>query len=185
MSTWWDKNFEMIKFRNWLGGVNADSRKALFNIVKDYKSVLDCACGICLDWEKYKKEKLDIKYTGVDNCKGLVDEAVGRGIDVVEGDITDLPFGDNSFEIVTGRHILEHLPKFEDAINEMHRVAEKEVVIIFFLPPGEKEHIGKDKNLDNQVHLNTYSKKKIDDFLGDIRHEWIPIKNEMILRIYK
>ena len=186
MNTWWDRNFKEERFRNYLGGVEADSRVALSNIISGYKSVLDCACGICLDWEKYKKEKIEIEYTGIDNCGGLIEEAQERGINAIVGNIEDLPFEDNSFEVVTGRHILEHLPGFEKAIKEMYRVAQKEVIIIFFLPPTKEEKIGKAANLNNEVHLNTYSKQKIDNFISKFaKYEWKKVKREVILRIFK
>jgi len=180
---WWDKNYQRPDFRGWLGGVDATSRSIVVNIAKNYESVLDCACGICLDWDRYQKENIKIQYTGLDACNGLVKEACERGINVVEGSIEKIPFKDSSFDIVTARHILEHLSDFKKALREMARVARHEVVVVFFLPP-DKENIGTDPRLGSEVHLNTYSKAKVERLAKQLgSFEWIPVENEVILKI--
>ncbi len=102
---WWDKNYKRSDFRGWIAQDSNSTRKRLAELVKPYGSVLDCACGTCMDYFEYKSQGIPIKYKGVDFCEGLVEEAKEKGIDCVHGSIEELPFKDKSFDIVTARHI--------------------------------------------------------------------------------
>lgn len=184
--SWWDRNYKLGQFRSWLTNEGSFSRSILTDLVRGYDSVLDCACGTCLDYFEYKKKLIPVKYKGVDSCQGLVDEAKTFGIDCDLGSIEDLPYKDSSFDIVTARHILEHLDYYEKAISEMCRVAKYEVAIIFFLPPQEIEVLEKDANLNYEVNVNKYSKAKVEEFarmFGEV--EWISVGSEVILKIKK
>jgi ubiquinone/menaquinone biosynthesis C-methylase UbiE len=184
--SWWDDNYTRSDFRSWLTSEGSFSRSILTDLVRGYDSVLDCACGTCLDYFEYKKKLIPVKYKGIDSCQGLVDEAKTFGIDCDLGSIETLPYKDKSFDIVTARHILEHLDYYEKAISEMCRVARYEVAIIFFLPPQEVEVLEKDSNLNFEVNVNKYSKAKLEEFarmFGSI--EWVTVGSEVILRIIK
>ncbi len=184
--SWWDDNYTRSDFRSWLTSEGSFSRSILTDLVRGYDSVLDCACGTCLDYFEYKKKLIPVKYKGIDSCQGLVDEAKTFGIDCDLGSIEALPYKDKSFDIVTARHILEHLDYYEKAISEMCRVARYEVAIIFFLPPQEVEVLEKDSNLNFEVNVNKYSKAKLEEFarmFGSI--EWVTVGSEVILRITK
>lgn len=184
--SWWDDNFTRGDFRSWLTNEGSFSRSILTDLVRGYNSVLDCACGTCLDYFEYKKKLIPVKYKGIDSCKGLVEEAKTFGIDCDLGDIEALPYEDGSFDIVTARHILEHLDYYERALSEMCRVARYEVVVVFFLPPQEPEVLERDGALNMAVSVNKYSKSKVEQFamqFGEV--EWVSVGNEVILRIKK
>ena len=184
--SWWDDNYTRSDFRSWLTNEGSFSRSILTDLVRGYSSVLDCACGTCLDYFEYKKKLIPVKYKGIDSCKGLVDEARTFGIDCDLGDIESLPYKDKSFDIVTARHILEHLDYYEKALSEMCRVAKYEVAVIFFLPPQEQEVLEKDPALKLAVNINKYGKKKLVEFasqLGEV--SWISVGTEVIMRIKK
>lgn len=68
-------------------------------------------------------EREGFKYTTIDIDKSLSPDYVG--------DITKLPFKDNSFDTVCAFEVLEHIPfdEFPHAIKEMNRVAKKFVII--------------------------------------------------------
>lgn len=78
-------------------------------------TLLDVGCGKggFVEWTKTK---------GIDAVG--IDFASGYGI---EGDILDMPFADNSFDIVTAFDVLEHLlPKdLERGLSEMNRIAKR------------------------------------------------------------
>ena len=68
-------------------------------------------------------ERQGYDYTTIDIDRSLSPDFVG--------DITKLPFKDNSFDTVCAFEVLEHIPfeEFTSAISEMNRVAKKYVVI--------------------------------------------------------
>jgi SAM-dependent methyltransferase len=54
--------------------------------------------------------------------------------DCVQGSAKYLPFTQNSFDVVTLTHVLEHLPYYEDALNEIHRVLKSRGIFIVEVP---------------------------------------------------
>ena len=138
---WWQKNCVVEKkleeFSSWLGDLNADSRVKMRNYIKNkgYKSVLDIPSGLCIDFYGFKKDKTNINYHGIDITPYLVKRAKKLGISVSQGTIENIQLDDSSFDVAYARHILEHLNHYQKAINELVRVAEKEVIIIFFIKP--------------------------------------------------
>lgn len=79
------------------------------------KTLLDVGCGkgIFVEWAKSQ----GIDATGMDFASGYG----------VKGDILDMPFDDNSFDMVTAFDALEHLrpETLETGLNEMARVSKK------------------------------------------------------------
>jgi ubiquinone/menaquinone biosynthesis C-methylase UbiE len=142
---WWIDNVpkETDKFTGWLGTIKDISRVWLRNFIKDnsISSALDVACGVGIDKEGFDYDKLDIKYKGIDISEFLVNRNKDRGYDCVVGNIESIPEQDKSWELVFGRHIIEHLEYYEKAISEMCRVATKYVVIIHFIPMEKTDSI--------------------------------------------
>lgn len=60
--------------------------------------------------------------TGVDLSSGMLERAVSRGLDVVQGDATALPFADASFDTVYSFKVLSHIRDIELALAECARV---------------------------------------------------------------
>lgn len=89
-------------------------------------SYLDVGCGRG-EMLRYARNNLKVAYVrGVECVPELAKE-----FNVVEGDATDLPFDNNSFELVTMFDVLEHLLPGDDelACKELQRVGLKMVVI--------------------------------------------------------
>src|SRR3989338_953484 len=114
-----------------------ESAKSLSEILASfYRSgmkILDVGCGAG-HYLRVFKSKLDknIDYTGLDATKyyiRLARKAFNRSQFLV-GDIFDLPFGSNVFDIVVCNNVILHLPPPPTkAIAELIRVAKKYVVI--------------------------------------------------------
>ena len=85
------------------------------------KSILDVGCADGLLWEGFP-------YRGT-----LLDKEVREGAEPCHPDVVgtaeDLPFADNSFDIVLLSEILEHLEKPEIALREATRVAKLKVIL--------------------------------------------------------
>jgi len=111
--TWWNKNLsnpEMMKtFEGWIGDQNSVSKIFIRNYVKskEYKSLVDVGCGIATEYDGYKNDNYDIKYTGVDSCTILVEKNKSRGVPMIESNCESIPVEDNTYEVSFSRHILK------------------------------------------------------------------------------
>ena len=192
---WWDYSLgntvSMDTFAGWLGDADTPSRVAMRNHIrtKNYESILDVPCGLCVDFVGIKKERINIRYFGLDTSKKLVVRAKSLGVNVIDGSIEEIPYPSSQFDISYGRHILEHLPYYETAINELIRVAKKEVLIVFFLKPASGDILDC-QNTDNyQLYHNIYDRQKLQKFItsnkkvSSIAWEQVNQKEE-ILHIY-
>ncbi len=194
---WWEKNLgkevSFSTFANWLGSVDAETRVAFRNEVseKGYTSILDVPAGLAIDYTGLKRDNSEVQYTGVDITPVLVSIAQQHGINCVLGDIENLPFSDNSFEISHARHILEHLNSYEAAIRELIRVSAKEVFITFFIKPVEAENHTINLNTINGYLLyhNGYAKNLIEEYVTENpkveSFEWVDVtEKETVLKIF-
>ncbi len=163
---WWEKRLDTWydHFERWLGDYDAPSRIAIRSYLKkaNYTSLLEVACGLCTDYFGFLKDEIAISYKGIDITPKLVQRARELGVPVEQGSIERIPFEDSSFDICYGRHILEHLKYYSPAIEEMIRVARKEVAITFFMAPGDKpDYICLEPVNDVLLHHNRYNRQKM------------------------
>lgn len=158
-------------------GVDNNGRKFLGKIIAEYDNptVLDVACGSAVNYETFKLAGVKCQYTGLDRTKKMLAEAkkrYGTEIELIEGYAEELPFPDKSVDIVICRHICEHLAEgYETVIKEALRVANKEVIIVFFICPGNDEEDKIDESQPDEngttFFMNTYSWPKLANFLAE------------------
>jgi len=167
--------------RNHKTGADNLGRRALASIIAQYPggTVVDAACGTCVNWEVFREMAVPCSYIGVDRSKDFLahaKELYGDEIEVREGYVQELPFEDDEVDVVVMRHIVEHLQEgYEDAIREGLRVAEKELVLIFFLEPSNKDE---DEVIESEpdengctYFWNTYSYTKLVTFLSQFGYQ--------------
>jgi len=156
---WWNKNLphNLENFEKSIGDCDAVSKVHVrkYVIGKKYKSILDAGCGLCSEYLGYKNDGYDIDYLGVDFCDYLIEQAKSKSIPVMKSSIELIDLPDNSKDIVYGRHVLEHQSYYEKSLNEFIRIAQKEVIIVFFIwPMDERINYDPDVNLyNNQYEL--------------------------------
>lgn len=171
MTTWWNNNVKdkMNDFESWVGGFSHPTKVYCRKHVVDqkYQSILDCGCGLATEYYGYKNDKYQIQYTGLDSCQYLIDEHRSNGIEMIEAELEkDLPIADNLYECVYCREVIEHLSFYEKCINEMIRVAKKEVLIAWFIKPGDTiEQINYWESED--LYHNVYNYNKLNNFILD------------------
>jgi len=184
--TWWDNNLNNSNMYNeylvWIGDTNAQSRVVIREKIKNLniKSIADFGCGPCIEYHALTSEGYNFNYLGIDSCTHLKEVNESKGISFLNAAVEKTGLKKNSYELSYSRHVLEHLPSFEDALNEMIRVSSKYVVHIFFMKPGE-EYVESYWENDNLFH-NTYAVSDIENFLnGNDKvesYEWIDINEK-------
>lgn len=170
MTTWWNNNIEtrMGDFKAWIGDFNQPSKVYCRKYIAEnqYKSILDCGCGLATDYYGFKEDNYTISYMGLDSCKFLVESNQNQGISMIHAELeTNIPILDNCYEVVYCREVLEHLSFYEKCFNEMIRIGSKEVLVVFFIKPGPEEDQINYWETEDLYH-NKYDKEKLENFLA-------------------
>jgi len=95
---------------------------------------LDVGCG--RGWLAKQLVQKGYKTTAVDIVEPI-DYTIKDGYSFIKGDMENLPFSDTSFDTVISTHVLEHVPNFDIAFNELLRVTKKRLIIIL---PRQREY---------------------------------------------
>ena len=192
--TWWNNNLDksnMFKeYLGWLEGPNAESRVFIRENIKDLeiKSIADFGCGPAVEYTALTEEGYEFEYLGIDSCEHLKEYNESRGIPFTIAPVEKTGLKKNSYELAYSRHVFEHLPTYEDILDEMIRVASKYVVHIFFIKPGDKDNEHRELDVPNQLYHNRYVREEIEAYLkkhkGVESFEWVDInKKEIALSI--
>lgn len=168
-SNWWNDNVEqrIDEFVKWTGNYNKDTKNYCRNYIstKKYKNVIDCGCGLATEYYGFVNDNCNIQYTGLDSCSYLVKINIEHGINMIEADLEqDLPVIDSEFDCVYCQEVLEHLTDYENTVNNFIRIAKKEVIIIWFIKPWEKEDLIDYWDMENLYH-NRYNIIKLEQFI--------------------
>lgn len=103
-----------------------DYPDVLAEVVKEpFSDLLDAGCGTGAMLSLFQKDCPDRNYTGVDLSKKMIEVARAKqmeGIHFVAGDCEDLPFPENSFDVVTCSMSFHHYPDPEQFFISLRRV---------------------------------------------------------------
>ena len=90
-----------------------------------FTDLLDCGCGpapmLTLLHEKYPEKH----YTGIDLTPEMIEVAKAKnmkGVELIVGDCENLPFDDQSFDVVICCQSFHHYPNVQDFFNSVYRV---------------------------------------------------------------
>ncbi len=95
------------------------------NMDKSAQTLLDVGCGRGYYLNQIA-QRTQYRLTGCD----MMDHIEGLKADYVSGWVEKLPFADNSFDIVTCTHTVEHILDLRRAVSELKRVAKKQLIIV-------------------------------------------------------
>lgn len=139
----------------------------------NYESLLDVGCGRGFWLDKVAEELPKLSLTGMD----FFDDVPFNNAAYVSGNIEQMPFPDKSFDVVTCLHVIEHLKDLPKAIEEMKRVARKQIIIAtpcqryyFYTLDLHIHFFPNEYSVSSLFGLKDYECKKID---GD----WLYIAN--------
>jgi len=189
MDDWWNRNAatRMGDLLNWLGPVGALTRAIMRQHVMDrgYHSMIDVGCGPAIDREGFANVRYAMDYHGVDQCEAFVRAAQDRNLQVQCSTTDSLPFPNRFVELAYCRHVLEHLEQPESTLDEMLRVASKELIVTFFLPPGLEDEPSASDDDGCRVHHNRWSERRICTHLWASdrvrRIRWQPVNEETMM----
>lgn len=85
-----------------------------------HKHVLEVGCGTGLVLSRLRESARSAR--GLDVSPGMVRVAKERGLEVVLGSATAIPFADQSFDLTCSFKVLAHIPDLGRAVAEMARV---------------------------------------------------------------
>ena len=120
------------------------------------KRVLEVGCGTGLLLERIAGFASEAK--GVDLSPGMLEHAAKRGLDVVEGSATALPFESDRFDVVCSFKVLAHVRDIATALAEMMRVTRPGgVMVLEFYNPWSLR--GLVKKLGPAGHISEQTKE--------------------------
>lgn len=127
-------NFEKHTTKNPIGRIFLDN--FLNTVVKSIKhlnidSVLDVGCGEGFTLVRLKKAKIGKNYEGIEADDQAIElsKKLYPSLNIKKGDIYDLPYKNNSFDLVVCTEVLEHLENPKKAYKELLRVSKKYVLL--------------------------------------------------------
>ena len=160
-------------------GTEHQSRAFVASRIRDGESVLDVGCGAGVGYEALADLRLASRYVGIDSSEPSIEIArelyPGGAFHI--GSATSLVsrFGYKAFDVVLVRHVLEHLPDFEAAMNEAIVVSRRLALFVFFLTPRSLPLGVRKVDLGfnwPDFYTYVYSRRAIDRFLQKCGLHW-------------
>lgn len=103
-----------------------DYPDVLTEVIKEpFSELLDAGCGTGAMLGMFKQDFPDKNYTGIDLSEKMIETAKRKklaGVNFVSGDCEDLPFAENSFDVVTCSMSFHHYPNPEKFFQSLQRV---------------------------------------------------------------
>ena len=110
-----------------------------FEVAEDSK-ILDIGCGGGRNIERFAAQisengrvvGIDYSEVSVEKSTKLNQESIDKGIvNVLQGSVSDMPFYDETFDIVTGFETIYFWPNFINDLKEVNRVLKKDGLVFF------------------------------------------------------
>jgi len=148
---------------------------------KENSNILDIGCGN----GKYMVYRKDINIIGLDISLELVKICKNKNLNVIHGNMIELPFNNNSFDgllVVASYHHLDNENDRKKSINEMYRVLKLNGLCFIEVWAKEQlDNVNKNTNFTNNNNLVKWKSIKT----GDIYYRYYNIysKDELINEI--
>ena len=124
--------------------------------------VLDAGCGTAYGTRMLAEAGAE-HVTGVDRAAAVLETArpsCPANVELVTGDLKELPFPDRSFDLVVSFEVLEHLEDPDTALREFERVVAPNGIVLVSSPNRDVYEPG------NPHHLHEYTPPELRDALS-------------------
>ena len=136
--------------------------------------ILDIGCGGGVNVERFLK-MTENKVYGLDYSELAVERSVKLNqtaidadrCEIIQGSVSDMPFKDNSFDIVTAFETVYFWPDFENDLKEVLRVLKDDGTIFIANEALPKEDDERQKELIELLDMNIYSKDELIEYLNE------------------
>jgi SAM-dependent methyltransferase len=107
--------------------------------IKEDDLILDIGCGGGKNLERFAEQITTGKVVGLDYSEVSVEKsielnrkAIDEGkVEVIQGSVSEMPFEDNTFNIITGFETIYFWPDFINDLKEVNRVLKKDGFVFF------------------------------------------------------
>ena len=128
----------MIKGMNSGHAKLADWGLSHLHLVNPFE-VIDLGCGGGRNIERFASQITSGKVVGIDYSEVSVEkstklnkDAINEGkVEIIQGSVSEMPFDDNTFDIVTGFETIYFWPDFINDLKEVNRVLKKDAMVFF------------------------------------------------------
>lgn len=167
--------------------------KATFGLLRqEFESVLDVGCGEGYWLEYMSKRVPKVEGAGIELAANRAERARNRlpHFNIIQGSATELPFPDNSFDLVTCLEVLEHVPDWHAVMKELIRVSRKTVLVTVPYRQAVSYEICVHchKQTPKAGHLHSFDEKSFADLLTKYPLRFRPIvllwSNDLVRRLY-
>lgn len=100
--------------------------------IKHEGTLLDVGCGVGICVEVSFQNGFEAK--GVEISDWASSEGRSQGLDISTGDLINIKFPSNSFDIVVLNHVLEHLPDPIEILDEIYRILKHDGILVIGVP---------------------------------------------------
>ncbi|WP_407413754.1 class I SAM-dependent methyltransferase [Methanobrevibacter sp.] len=155
-----------------------------FNISKD-DIILDIGCGGGINVERFIKMTdnkvygLDYSELACERSEKLNQKTIDDGrCEIIQGTVSDMPFEDNYFDIVTGFETVYFWPDFINDLKEVRRVLKENGILLIANEAQPIEDDERQKEFIELLDANIYSRDELNKFLKEAGFSKITFYNK-------
>ncbi|MBO5966481.1 MAG: methyltransferase domain-containing protein [Methanobrevibacter sp.] len=136
--------------------------------------ILDIGCGGGVNVERFlsmtenKVYGLDYSEIAVEKSTKLNQDAIDEGrCEVIQGSVSELPFEDKTFDIVTGFETVYFWPDFVNDCKEVRRVLKDDGIMFICNEAIPNEEDERQKELIDLLDMKIFSEDEFDEYLRE------------------
>lgn len=167
-------------FRTWQG--EEPARRALWTkrieIVRRFATgnrLLDIGTG---DGHFLELAAPSFAVQGTEISPRAIEIARSRGLEPMQGTLSEIDFGEAQFDVITLWHVLEHIPSPSFTLDRLHQLLSPDGIVVIAVPnetrrlPGDRleEETSKSIIAEDEIHLHFWTPRSLKVVLR--AHDW-------------